>query len=165
MSSNRIVFVHGLEGSPSGAKIQALREAGFEVIAPDGRGLVLADRISLIEEAMGDEPVVLGGSSYGGLAAAWFAAAHPERITGLLLCAPALHWSEAPVDDPSALVAPAGIPTLVLHGRHDDVVPIDESRRYQSRSGTHVELLECDDGHRLHASLDALVAAAQRLSR
>lgn len=148
-----------------GAKIQALRAAGFEVIAPDCRGQVLSERIAQIEQATGDAPVLLGGSSYGGLAVAWFAAAHPDRITGLLLCAPALHWSEAPATDPSALMAPAGVPTVVLHGLHDDVVSIDVSRRYQAQSGSHVELLECDDDHRLHGSLDALVMAAKRLSR
>jgi len=164
MSSIPIVFAHGLEGSPEGAKIQALRSAGLDVVAPDGRGQPLAARIGLLEASTREGPVILGGSSYGGLAAAWLAAAHPERFRGLLLCAPALHWSEAPVDDPGDLVAPPGLTTVVLHGIQDGVVPIAVSQRYRDRSGAHVELQELQDDHRLHDSLDRIVAAARRLS-
>jgi pimeloyl-ACP methyl ester carboxylesterase len=160
-----IVFAHGLEGSPEGAKIQALRQAGLSVVAPDGRGRPLAERIALLEAATRDGSFVLGGSSYGGLAAAWLAAAHPDRFVGLVLCAPALHWSEPPVVDVAALTAPPGLPTVILHGLRDDVVPIDVSRRYRDRSGPHVELLEVDDDHRLHGTLDQIVAAVSRLSR
>ena len=45
-----IVFAHGLEGSPQGRKIQHLRSNGFEVIAPDGRGLALAERLVGLEK-------------------------------------------------------------------------------------------------------------------
>ena len=47
-----IVFAHGLEGSPTGAKIQALRAAGLAVDAPDGRGLLLAARIEGLRQAV-----------------------------------------------------------------------------------------------------------------
>ena len=163
MSSKLIVFAHGLEGAPEGTKITALREAGLEVIAPDGRGMVLAERIAGLEAATRRGGVVLGGSSYGGLAAAWLATQFPERFTGMLLCAPALHRYEDPVDDPEALVAPPGFRTHILHGMADDVVPIEFSERYQARSGSHVVLQPVDDGHRLVESIPALIAAARAL--
>ena len=145
-----IIFAHGLEGSPNGAKVQALRAAGLVVVAPDGQGLVLA------------------GSSYGGLAAAWLARELGPRIDGLLLLAPALHHSEAPVHDASALCPPEGIPTVIIHGLRDDVVPIGASRAYLAAGravGAPVTLLEVDDDHGLHGSLDLIVAQARALLR
>ncbi len=164
MSSLPIVFAHGLEGAPDGRKISALREAGLDVIAPDGRGLVLVDRIAALEEATRSGPVVLGGSSYGGLAAAWLAAEYPDRFHALLLCAPALHWKEEPVADPEVLRAPPGLRTHILHGREDTAVPLSFSERYQARSGAHVTLEAVDDGHRLIGTIPRLVAIAQELT-
>ena len=43
-----IIFAHGLEGSPNGSKIQALRNAGFDVNAPDFQGMDLAQRVHLL---------------------------------------------------------------------------------------------------------------------
>ena len=45
-----IIFAHGLEGSPNGSKIRSLRDAGFEVVAPDFQGMNLAERVDLLEE-------------------------------------------------------------------------------------------------------------------
>jgi pimeloyl-ACP methyl ester carboxylesterase len=163
MSPVPIVFAHGLEGAPQGTKIAAMQAAGLQVIAPDGRGKLLAERIDDLERATRAGGVVLGGSSYGGLAAAWLAALHPERFCGLLLCAPALHLIEAPVMDPQALVAPSSLPTILLHGRADSVVPIRLSQQYQQRSGPHVVLRELDDDHRLAGSIPALIEAARSL--
>jgi len=159
-----IVFAHGLEGTPHGAKIMALRDAGFEVEAPDGQGLSLAQRIEGIDAATRDGGMILAGSSYGGLAAAWLAVRHPDRFRGLLLCAPALYLSETPIDDVTTLAAPAGLTTVVIHGHRDTVVPISVSQRYRDLSGSHVTLVERDDDHRLGSSLDAIVVAAQQLS-
>jgi pimeloyl-ACP methyl ester carboxylesterase len=158
-----IVFAHGLEGSPQGTKIRTLREAGFDVEAPDFVGMVLADRVALLEKASARESIVLGGSSYGGLAAAIVAARHPSRFRGLLLCAPAFNVSEPPALDPGSIRAPEGMPTIIIHGKANDVVPIEVSRLYRARSGDGVELIEVEDGHRLAESLEVIVEAARRL--
>jgi len=44
----------------------------------------------------------------------------------------------------------------VIHGVHDDVVPVGLSRALVARS-PHVVLHEVEDGHRLVGSLDLLV--------
>ena len=90
------------------------------------------------------------------------AARHPARFTGLCLLAPALLLDEAP-HVPDTLVAPAGLATLVVHGKQDDVCDIAGSRRYVQRSGPHVELIEVDDGHRLTRSLPRILRALRRL--
>jgi len=168
-----IVFAHGLEGSPTGAKIQALRAAGLAVDAPDGRGLLLAARIEGLRQAVmrqadraPGERLVLAGSSYGGLAAAWLARELAPRLDGLLLLAPALHHAEPPATDPGSLAPPPGLPTVLIHGLRDDVVPIGASRVYAAAgrtAGNPPTLLEVDDDHRLAASLDRIVAEARRL--
>ena len=155
-----IVFAHGLEGSPQGRKIQHLRAQGFDVLAPDGRGLALAERLVALEEATRSGGILLAGSSYGGLAAAHLALEHPERFIGLLLMAPALHFSETPVENVSQLHPPHNVPTIVIHGRHDTIVPIEVSRRYVAAGG---KLIETEDDHRLIESLDEITRAVQSL--
>ena len=155
-----IVFAHGLEGSPEGRKIQHLRSKGFDVSAPDGRGLSLVDRLVGLEEATRSGGILLAGSSYGGLAAAHLASAHPARFVGLLLMAPALHHSEYPVEDASELRPPNGVPTVVIHGNRDAIVPIDVSRRYCGYGATYIET---DDDHRLVHSLNQITDAVEQL--
>ena len=53
------------------------------------------------------------------------------------------------------------VPTLIMHGKHDDSVPIDHSREF-ARGRANVELLELDDGHELVASLPTLLAETAR---
>lgn len=154
-----VLFAHGLEGHPDGRKPRAMRAAGLEVTAPDGRQRPLADRYTLLVEALAtlDRPIAVG-SSYGGLAMLALARDHGERLGGLVLCAPALTWNEAPAGDPEALIAPRG--TVVIHGTGDEVIPIEVSRRLVARSPGAV-LWERDDGHRLENSLDAIVEAVR----
>lgn len=52
------------------------------------------------------------------------------------------------------------VPTLIIHGIHDDVVPVDHARRFAAGK-PHVRLIEVDDGHELVASLPRLLAEAE----
>lgn len=52
------------------------------------------------------------------------------------------------------------VPTLVLHGRNDETVPIEHSRTFAGRSN--VKLIELDDGHELVASLPTLLAETEQ---
>ncbi|HUJ57808.1 MAG TPA: YqiA/YcfP family alpha/beta fold hydrolase [Kofleriaceae bacterium] len=51
-------------------------------------------------------------------------------------------------------------PTLILHGRGDDVVPAAQSRQFAA-GRPNVRLIELDDGHELVASLPRLLAEAE----
>jgi pimeloyl-ACP methyl ester carboxylesterase len=51
------------------------------------------------------------------------------------------------------------VPTLVLHGTRDDVVPIEGSRTWAAGK-RHVRLVELDDDHELVASLDRIAREA-----
>jgi pimeloyl-ACP methyl ester carboxylesterase len=159
------LYAHGLEGRPDGRKATALRDAGFEVTAPDGRRKPLAQRIEGLEAALSslDRPLLLG-SSYGGLAALWLASRHAGQLQGVILCAPALVWSEPPVTDPGALIIPTTLPCTVIHGTRDAVIPVQVSRDLAARC-PHVRLLEPDDDHMLSGSLPLIIEAARTLSR
>jgi pimeloyl-ACP methyl ester carboxylesterase len=160
--SAKVLFCHGLESAPQGTKFRALVDAGYDVLAPDCQGLVLLERVDLVRRVVLGYavPPLLVGSSYGGLTALVVAAELAGRgvmVPGLVLCAPALHLSEPPVDSaPVRVVAP----TTIIHGRRDDVVPLAASREFAT--GHQAELIEVDDDHRLAGSLDVLVSAVSR---
>ena len=74
------------------------------------------------------------------------------------------------IEDLAALDARAGVwpdvrvPTLVVHGIHDDVVGIESSRAW-ARERRWVRLVEVDDGHELVASLPRIRAEADAFLR
>lgn len=148
----KTMFLHGLESGPHGSKFKAL-EKHFEVVSPDCSGVFLVEpRIKTVLEHL-HEPTLLVGSSFGGLVAVLIAHRHPELVSGLVLCAPALHWVEAEE------VKTLSCPVKVLHGVEDDVVPVEASREFCERFGW--DLVEVHDGHRLSESLDEIVELAQ----
>ncbi len=53
------------------------------------------------------------------------------------------------------------VPTMILHGVKDDVVPIGESRSFKANNNDNVQLIELDDTHDLIQSLPAIWSHAQ----
>ena len=53
------------------------------------------------------------------------------------------------------------VPTLILHGTHDDVVPVAYSRQF-AEARANVQLVELDDGHQLEISIPRLLVEADR---
>ena len=49
---------------------------------------------------------------------------------------------------------PPSVPLIILHGRKDNVVPIEESREYALQHPKMVKLIEVDSDHLLHDELD-----------
>jgi len=147
-----VIFLHGLESGPHGSKWDALRGAGWSVEAPDCTGVMdVTVRVNRARVALESTqgPVVLVGSSFGGLTALLLLSeiagtALAKKVVGLVLCAPALHRAEAT----GVTAVPSN--THILHGTHDDVVPIEASRAFAKTHG--LEVTETDDGHRLSSS-------------
>ncbi len=54
-------------------------------------------------------------------------------------------------------------PTRIVHGRRDEVVPVETSRAYAATHPDRVTLVEVDDDHGLAASLDRIEAEALTL--
>ncbi|MEA3465203.1 MAG: alpha/beta hydrolase [Thermodesulfobacteriota bacterium] len=144
----QLVFLHGLETGPHGNKYQALKAMFGEVLSPDCEGIKdPQQRLRIIRHTFKDQPgpFIVVGSSAGGLMALLLQKEEP-RVAGLVLCAPALHNEAA-----QGLTAESLPPTVVIHGRQDDVVPIESSRCFGA------PLIEVDDGHRLSASLPLML--------
>ena len=158
-----LVWAHGLWGSPNGSKVTAIRESGIEVISPDFNEMELIDRVELLKENIEIGNVVLAGTSWGGLACALTAIQIPEKLKGLLLLAPALHYPESPNDEPEKLIAPDNVPVTIIHSTTDDIVPISASKNYIERSGNNVQLIEVEDNHVLENSIELIISEAKKL--
>ncbi|MDC0669492.1 alpha/beta fold hydrolase [Nannocystis radixulma] len=159
----KVVFCHGLEGSPQGRKAQALRTAGLDLLAPEFTGMNLAARVAtLLPELAAHDGCVLVGSSYGGLTALCGAILHARaggHVHGLVLCAPALIVHEPPAD---ALDLAPPCPTIAIHGRHDELIPVAAVEAWAA-AHPRVRLEVVDDAHVLAHSLDRIVAATREL--
>lgn len=138
---------------------------------------------------------ILVGSSLGGLVAAWAAAKCPERVAGLVLIAPAFgflarmsarprHAGRVRIENPWVCVdidehmlvdakawpehdlpALISVPTLIVHGVCDEVVPVAESQRvFDGIPHARKDLWLVPDGdHRLTAHIEQVWLLADRL--
>lgn len=66
-----------------------------------------------------------------------------------------LHWAFVPDSRRHPAYPEVRCPTRILHGTRDEVVPIDFSRRYAAERD-HVTLVELDDDHLLHDSIETI---------
>ena len=146
--SDTVVFSHGKESGPWGAKITAMaavaRDLELAVESVDYRGM--DDPAARVEKLVRTAaaiagPVVLVGSSLGGHVAA--AAAARVRPRGVFLLAPAFYMPGFEAYTPQDVPCP----TVVVHGWHDDIVPIANSVRWAQVRSAAQHVLDSD--HRL----------------
>ena len=154
-SLGTVVFSHGKESGPWGAKITAMaavvRDLGLKAESVDYRGLDdPGDRVRKLIGLAKDfkEPVVLVGSSMGGHVSA--AAASVLRPRGLFLLAPAFYMAGYEEYTPQDVACP----TAIVHGWHDDIVPVENAIRWAREHAAALHLL--NSGHRLEDQLDAI---------
>ncbi|MBL6751367.1 MAG: alpha/beta fold hydrolase [Nevskia sp.] len=148
-----VCFAHGKESGPWGIKIAYLaelaRKRGFEVISPDYSHThdPRARVAQLLQLAPQAATLVLAGSSMGGYVSAMACAALQPRA--LFLVAPALYF-------PGFDEEPAAIPALtaVVHGWHDEIVPVERAIRFARRHRAALHVL--DSAHTLNDQLPAL---------
>lgn len=97
----RIVYLHGFASSPQSSKARFFAEkferegVPFEAPALDEgnfEGLTISGQLRVVEEAVGDGPVVLMGSSLGGYLSALYAARNPVAVEKLIMLAPAFQF-------------------------------------------------------------------------
>jgi len=150
-----VIFSHGQESGPWGTKIRAMSERakalGCSIDSIDYQGI--ADptlRVEkLIRECRGlNEPLILVGSSMGGHVAT--AAADALNAVGLSVLAPAYYMEGYEELTP----LPPSMPIAIVHGWHDDIVPVENSIRYARECSASLHLLDGD--HRLTENIDAI---------
>jgi pimeloyl-ACP methyl ester carboxylesterase len=152
-----VVFSHGKESGPWGRKITAMaalaRDLGHSVESIDYRGM--EDPAARVEKlvaaaARSPKPLVLVGSSMGGHVAA--AAAARVRPRGLFLLAPAFYMSGFEAYTPQDVPCP----TTLVHGWHDDIVPVENSIRWAREHHATLHVLNSD--HRLEDRIEPICA-------
>lgn len=150
-----VIFSHGQESGPWGTKIRAMaglaKERGCSVDSIDYQGI--ADPTERVEKCVRecagiDDPIVLVGSSMGGHVAT--AAAGQVGAAGLFVLAPA-YFMEGHED---LTPEPPAIPITIVHGWHDDIVPVENSIRYARNCSATLHLVDGD--HRLTANIDEI---------
>lgn len=167
MTRPTVIFSHGQESGPWGTKIRAMAEVvrnlGCEADSVDYQGIAdPQDRVTkLLEACRGiDNRLVLVGSSMGGYVAT--AAAGKLNSAGLFVLAPAFYMPEFDATTPDA----PDIPILIVHGWHDDVVPVDNSIRFAQNCAATLHIVDGD--HRLTDNIDdindCLIRFIDRLS-
>lgn len=147
-----VVFSHGQESGPWGTKIRALadvaRDRGLGVESVDYQGIAHPDervRKLLSEAGQIDDALLLVGSSMGGHVAT--AAAAELGARGLFVLAPAYYIEGFDTTTPD----PPAMPISIVHGWHDDVVPVDNSIRFARSCSATLHILDSD--HRLTANI------------
>jgi uncharacterized protein len=156
----RVQFIHGLESSPQGAKAQLLARH-FTALTPAMDTHDFAASVAVQAAALREfDPHVLVGSSYGGAIAVELLQSGVWRGPTLLLAQAALRRRQ-----PAAL--PEGVAVWLVHGTRDEIIDPEDSR-VLARSGSlsRVRLIEVDDVHALHTTVEdgRLVAWIEELA-
>jgi len=146
------VFIHGLESSSQGTKGVWFRERYPGMIVEDYHGS-LEERMARLDAVLaGKRDLILVGSSYGGLMAALFACASPNRVRRLILLAPALHLEAfAP-----CLETFLDLPVFLYHGSRDDVVPPGPVRDIATQVFWNLSYRLLEDDHSIHRNFPHL---------
>ncbi|HEX3604043.1 MAG TPA: alpha/beta hydrolase [Steroidobacteraceae bacterium] len=154
---NTVVFSHGKESGPWGTKITAMaavvRSLDLAVESVDYRDL--DDPMQRVDKLLGvarefQGPLVMVGSSMGAHVSA--AAAARSKAAALFLLAPAFYMRGLEQYTPQDVT----VPTAIVHGWHDAVVPVENSIRWAREHGATLHVLDSD--HRLEDQIDAICA-------
>ena len=152
IDERRIIYLHGLESNSRTHKAALVRAIYPELIVPDFTGS-LDDRMRQLYPVLGSASNwTLIGSSYGGLMAALFSTRFPAQVRRQVLLAPALMLPEFAQNIPT----PVDVPTIIIHGRQDDIVPVNLVRPLAGKVFRQLDYRLVDDDHRLHQTADSL---------
>jgi len=149
----RLIYLHGSESDSNSGKARQFREWFPDMLTPDFKGS-FNERMSQLDSILSDKTDwTLIGSSFGGLMGTVFTLEHPTQVRKLILLAPALMLE--PLTSFSDL-KPVSVPTIVVHGTLDTVVPLEPVREMVQKLFTNVKYYVVEDDHRLHKSVHEL---------
>lgn len=150
--ANGLIFLHGLESSSQGYKARLLRQRLPAILTPDFTGTI-EERMAQLAPIMETHATwSIIGSSFGGLMGALFACQHPQRVTKLVLLAPALTRPPFATTPPP----PINVPVTIYHGRRDTVVPLEQTRTLAEQVFLNLTFHVVDDDHMLRTVVDTL---------
>lgn len=147
MDNTRLIYLHGLESDSNSGKARQFREWFPGMLTPDFKGS-FEERMTQLEPILAaKEGWTIIGSSFGGLMGTVYTCKHPTRVRKLVLLAPAL------LRDPFGSfldLEPVSVPTILIHGTLDTVVPLEPVREVARKLFTNLTCHIVEDDHRLH---------------
>lgn len=153
MDNSKIIYLHGLESTSQSGKARQFAELFPGMITPDFTGS-FEERMIQLKPILGRKKNwIIIGSSFGGLMGTVFTCKHPSQVQKLILLAPALLREQfASYLD----LEPVSVPTVIIHGMLDDVVPMEPVRAIADKLFTNMQHIVVDDGHRLHKAFEEI---------
>ena len=150
MDTSRIIYLHGSESNSNSGKARLFREWFPGMLTPDFIGS-FDERMTQLHTILSDKTDwTLIGSSYGGLMGTLFTLEHATQVRKLILLAPALTLDPlASLSDPQ----PVSVPTSLIHGTLDTVVPLEPVRAIAQKLFTNLTIHIVEDDHRLQKSV------------
>jgi pimeloyl-ACP methyl ester carboxylesterase len=153
MDTSRLIYLHGLESDSNSGKARQFREWFPGMLTPDFKGS-FEERMSQLQPILADKTDwTIIGSSFGGLMGTVFTCKHPTQVRKLILLAPAL------LQDPFGSyldLQPVSVPTILIHGTLDDVVPPEPVREIAQKLFTDLTYHVVEDDHRLHKTVNEM---------
>ncbi len=153
MDNTKIIYLHGLESSSQSGKARQFAEKFPGMVTPDFSGS-FEERMKQLKPILGRKKNwVIIGSSFGGLMGTVFTCEHPTQVRKLILLAPALlrdHFAAY------LNLEPVSVPTVIIHGTADDVVPLEPAHKVAETLFTNLQTITIDDGHRLQKTFAEL---------
>jgi pimeloyl-ACP methyl ester carboxylesterase len=148
-----IIYLHGLDSNSQSGKARVFAKKFPSMLTPDFIGS-FEERMRQLDPILGDKKGwTIIGSSFGGLMGGVFTLDHPDRVRKLILLAPALML---PPFASHPDLQPVSVPTIIVHGTADDVVPLKPVRDLAERVFTNLTYYVVDDGHRLQKAFEEL---------
>lgn len=153
MENKRLIYLHSSESDSNRGKARLFREWFPGMVTTDFTGS-FHERMAQPHSILSDKTNwTLIGSSYGGLMGTVFIQDHEAQVRKLILLAPALMLDpRASLADPKLV----SVPTILIHGMADDVVPPKPVRKMAQRLFTNLTCISVDDGHWLQKAVHEL---------
>jgi pimeloyl-ACP methyl ester carboxylesterase len=153
MDNTKIIYLHGLESTSQSGKARQFAEKFPGMITPDFTGS-FEERMKQLKPILGRKKNwVIIGSSFGGLMGTVFTCEHPTQVRKLVLLAPALLRDQFA---PYLNLEPISVPTIIIHGTEDDVVPLEPVRELAEKLFKNLTYHVVNDGHRLHKAFEEI---------
>ena len=169
MDTRRLIYLHGSDSNSNSGKARLFREWFPGMLTPDFTG-TFDERMTQLYSILSDKTGwTIIGSSYGGLMGTVFTCKCPQQVYKLILLAPALlRDSDGAYLDPITgeylihlkdsdwRLQQVSVPTIVVHGTQDDIVPVEPVQRTAQTLFTDLTYHIVNDDHRLGKSVHEL---------
>lgn len=131
-----------------GFKANLLRGIFPEILSPFFCGDLSRRMLHLEAVLAPSDGWTLIGSSFGGLMAVLYSRKYHNKVSRLILLAPALIWPHLHWESSWQL----SIPTVIYHGSCDQIIPIDAVRNIARAHFLDLEFYCVDDDHGLRTT-------------